>query len=173
MNRSLTTRSGILISLIASLAIIQLACGPYKFVDISVAPDIKTVRIQPIDNKARYTNAVLAPQLTERLKQKTISQTRLNQVNNDNAHLDIAATITDYTFSTSAISGQREATNRLSITVHIIRNDQLHNEVKEYDVSRSFEFSASLSITVAENQLREEILKNLTDEIFNRIFSDW
>ncbi len=148
-------------------------CHVYKFADVSIPPEIKTVRIQPIDNKARYTNVQLSQQLTERLRQKIVGQTRLTQVNNENAHYDISGYVSDYTFSTSAISGQREATNRLTVTVHLVLNDQFHNEVKEFDVSRSFEFSANLTIPQAESQLNDEIIRNLTDEIFNRIFSDW
>ena len=118
-------------------------------------------------------NSQLSPRLSDKLRQKIVGQTRLTQTNNENAHWDISGYITDYSFSTSAISGQREAVNRLNVSVHIILNNRLAEKVQEYDVSRSFEFSASLSLHQAEAQLNDEIIRTLTDEIFNRIFSNW
>ena len=62
--------------------------------------------------------------------------------------------------------------------MHIIFKNKL-NEQKigtpdfEEDVSRNFDFSATLSITDAEAQLTPTIVSNMTDEIFNRIFSNW
>jgi hypothetical protein len=43
----------------------------------------------------------------------------------------------------------------------------------EADVSRNFDFSANLTLQQAEAQLTDDIIKNMTDEIFNRIFSNW
>lgn len=148
-------------------------CSVYKFADVSIPPDVKTVNVNYIDNNARYKNSQLSPQLTDKLKQKIVSQTRLTQVNGNDAHYIITGSISDYSFSTSAISGQREATNRLTVIVHIKLNDQIRNEEKEFDISRSFEFSANFTIPQAEASLFDEIIRNLTDEIFNRIFSDW
>lgn len=145
----------------------------YKFADISIPDSIKTVRINYIENRARLINPQLSPQLTNSLTQKIINQTRLASVNSDNAHYDISGFISDYSFSTSAISNQQESTNRLTVTVHIILNDQLTNKVQEYDVTRSFEFSATRTIPQAEAELNDELIKNLTDEIFNRLFSNW
>jgi hypothetical protein len=43
----------------------------------------------------------------------------------------------------------------------------------EADVTRNFDFSASITITDAEQQLLPTIVSNLTDEIFNKLFSNW
>ena len=102
-----------------------------------------------------------------------MSQTRLSQTNNDNADWDIKGYISNYTSSTSGISQQQVATNRLTVTVHIIVNDQKANKTQEYDVSRNFEYSANQSLTQAEQALADEIIRGMTDDIFNRIFSNW
>jgi hypothetical protein len=47
------------------------------------------------------------------------------------------------------------------------------SSTQEADVSRSFDFSANQSLQAAEAALLDEMVRNLTDEIFNRIFSDW
>ena len=165
-----------------SLAILSLwfttsvntGCNIYKMVDISIPDTIKTVRVNFIENKARYINPQLSPKLTDKLRQKIVSQTRLTQVNNETAHYDISGWISQYEVSTSAISGQQVATNRLTVGVHLILLNRLSKEPPtEFDISRSFDFSATLSLSQAEANLNEEIIRNLTDEVFNRIFSNW
>lgn len=155
------------------LSFFSSSCHVYKFQDISIPDSIKTVRVNFIENRASYVNPQLSPQLTDKLRQKIVSQTRLTQVNNENAHFDISGTVSDYSFSTSAISGQQTAGNRLTINVHIILRNQLDNTEQEFDISRSFEFSASLTRAQAEAGLNDEMIRNLVDEIFNRIFSNW
>ena len=154
-------------------ALLNSNCRIYKFKDVSIPPDVKTVKVNHIENRARYVNPQLSPRLSDKLRQKIVGQTRLTQTNSNNAHWDISGYVSDYSFSTSAISGQREAVNRLTVSVHIILTDRLLDKTSEYDVSRSFEFSASLSLQQAETQLSDEIVRSLTDEIFNRIFSNW
>ncbi len=159
---------------ICIMAIVNESCLHYTLKESSIPKEVKTIRINYIENKARYVNPQLSPQLTDRLRQKINNQTNRTLVQGENADYDITGTITDYSFSTSGIADNRTATNRLTVTVHI----KLLNRIDEKknidaDVSRSFEFDANISIQQAEQQLNESILKNLTDEIFNRIFSNW
>ncbi len=148
------------------------ACN-YKFKDVSIPAEVKTVKVNFIENRARVINPQLSPRLSDRLRQKIVGQTRLTQTNSDNAHWEVSGFITDYSFSTSAISGQREAVNRRTVSVRITLTDRINDKVQDYDVSRSFEFSANLSLQQAENQLGDEMIRSLADEIFNRIFSNW
>ena len=149
------------------------SCNIYKFNEATVPDTIKTVKVQLFQNKARYVNIQLCPRLTDKLRQKIVGQTRLSQTNNDNADWEISGFITDYSLSTSAISGQREATNRLTVSVHVIKESHKEDKKDEYDVSRSFEFSATQSLQQAEASLGDEMIRALTDEIFNKIFSNW
>jgi len=41
------------------------------------------------------------------------------------------------------------------------------------DVTRNYDFDAQLTLPQAEARLSEDIIKNLVDEIFNKIFSNW
>lgn len=151
-----------------------IAGGCYSFKDVSIPPEVKTARVNYIENKAQYINPQLAPQLTDRLRQKINNQTRLTLIQGDEADYDITAVIRNYTVTTSGISDQQAATNRLIITVHITFRNNLDEKANfEADISRNFDFNANLSLQQAEAQKGEEILQNLTDEIFNRIFSNW
>ena len=172
----MTTKKIYFIALIAALAFVGVtssSCGPYSFTGASVPDSIKTVRVNFIENKARYVNPQLSPRLTDRVKQKITSQTRLTQTNGDNAHYEISGYISDYSISTSAISDQKAASSRLTVGVHITVNNTLAGKTDEYDVSRSFEFSGTATFQAAEAGLMDEIIRGLTDDIFNRVFSNW
>jgi hypothetical protein len=161
-----------LIILLLALASIQGTCRVGTR-DVSIEPEAKTVKINLIENRARYVNPQLAPKLTDKLRQKIVNQTRLTQTNGE-ADYEISAVITDYSVSTSGISNQQTSSNNLNVTVHVL----YVNKVKpsrnfEADVTRNYPFAASLSLQQAETQLAEQLINNLADEIFNRIFSDW
>jgi hypothetical protein len=155
------------------LLIANSSCGVYRFKDVSIPDTIKTVKINFIENKARLINPQLSPKLTDALKQKITRQTRLSQTNNDNPDWEMFAYITDYSLSTSAISGQQEKANRLSVSVHVILNDRKADKTSEFDITRNFEFSASQSLQQAELEKNDEMIKSLTDDIFNKLFSNW
>ncbi|MCF8215129.1 MAG: hypothetical protein K9I92_08225 [Chitinophagaceae bacterium] len=158
--------------LVLAIVSIQGTCR-YSLKDVSIPPEIKTVRVFFIENKARYINPQLSPKLSDKLRQKIINQTRLSQTNND-ADYEISGYISDYSVNTSGISQQQVASNNLNVTVHIIfRNRQDEKKNFEADITRNFPFSASKSLTQAEAELNEQMVNNLTDEIFNRIFSNW
>jgi hypothetical protein len=71
------------------------------------------------------------------------------------------------------VSAQQASTNRLTVTVHVVLKKTLDNKEQEFDVTRNFDFSAALTLNQAEGQLMEDILRNITDDIFNQIFSNW
>jgi hypothetical protein len=161
--------------LLTTLLLISItSCGVYSFKDANIPDNVKTVKIGFIENKARYVNPQLAPMLTDKLQQKIIGQTKLTRTNSDDAHYQIFATITNYDPSqTVGVSSQQATTNRLTVTVHVVLKKTLDNKEQEFDVSRNFDFSANLSLNQAESQLMDEILRSITDDIFNQIFSNW
>jgi len=155
--------------------------GCYSFKDIgSIPPEVKTFRVNYIENKARYVNPQLSPQLTDKLRQKITSQTRLTGVQGDDAHYDISGAVTGYNVTTSGVSStgtnntQQASIQRLTVIVHLnFRNNLDPAKNFEADVSRNFDYGANVPLPTAEAQLNETIIKNMVDEIFNRIFSNW
>jgi len=145
----------------------------YSLKDVSIPPDVKTVKVNVFENRARYINPLLAPRLTDRLRQKIVNQTRLSQTNNE-ADYNVSGTITDYSVTTSGISNQQASSNNLNVTVHLVFVNRLDNKANfEADITRNFPFDASLTLQQAESKLADDIIGNLTDEIFNRVFSNW
>ncbi len=161
------------IFLVLGSLLLLASCKVYSFTSASIPPEVKTVKIGFIENKARYINPQLSARLTDKLQTKIVGQTRLTRTNSDDAHYQIRGYISDYNVSTAGISNQQAATNRLTVGVHLIFLNTLTAKTEEFDISRSFDFSANLSLPQAEGALTEDIVKNLTDEIFNRIFSNW
>jgi len=160
--------------LLLPLFFLLTGCGIYSFRDAVIPDNVKTVKIGFIENKARYVNPQLAPLLTDKLLQKIIGQTKLTRTNSDDAHYQIFATITNYDpTQTVGVSAQQATTNRLTVTVHVVLKKTLDNKEQEFDVTRNFDFSANLSLNQAEGQLMEDIVRNITDDIFNQIFSNW
>ena len=177
MKKTIIRSSVFILSISLLLAFFCSSCHIYSFKDVSIPDSIKTVRINFIENRAPYVNPQLSPTLTDRLKQKIINQTRLSNTNSDNANYDIHAYISDYSVSTSGITStngrSQSSINRLTVSVHVERTDQLSGDVKKFDVSRSFDFGANQSLQTAEAGLLDEMVRNLTDEIFNQLFSNW
>jgi outer membrane lipopolysaccharide assembly protein LptE/RlpB len=147
----------------------------YSFKDTApIDPLVKTFRVNYLENKARYVNPQLSPQLTEKLKQKIISTTRLRQTNDDDAHYDISGNVSDYYVTTSGIAGGNAGTNRLNVSFHLVFKNSIDPKKNfETDLQRTFDFPASQGLQQAESSLNSEIIKNITDEVFNKIFSNW
>ncbi len=152
------------------------SCGVYKFndtggMDFSL---IKTVKIAFIENKASYVNPQVAQKFYDKIQQKVITGTKLKRTNDDNAGMIISGTIINYDPSqTVSINAQQATTNRLTVTMRVNVKKNYDNTMDEFNVSRSFDYAASLSLQQAEGQLLDEVVRTLTDEIFNRIFSNW
>ena len=167
------TGTSLLSFMIMAFLVLLMGCRVYRFNDVAIPADIKTIKLNLIENRARLVNPQLSPRLTDRLRQKILSQTKLTQTNNDNADWDITGEITEYAVSTSGISNQQVSSNRITVSVHIEIYKRKEDKTDKYDVSRNFEFSANLSLQQAEAALGDEMIRTLTDDIFNRIFSEW
>ena len=161
--------------LLLLLSIFSFATCKYSFKDTSPIPqEIKTFRVNYLENRAQYVNTQLSPQLTEKLKQKIINTTRLRQTNDDDAHYDISGFVSQYFTSTVSITGNNASGNRLTVGFHLVFRNTLDEKKNfETDLTRTFDFPASQSLSQAEATLNDDIIKNIVDEIFNKIFSNW
>ena len=163
------------------LSAVMSSCKIYSFKDVSIPAEVKNIHIAYIENRARLVNPQLAPQLNDKLRQKMAQQaSKLTITPNSDADYDVSGWVSDYNYTTSGISNQQASSNRLSVTVHLVFKNHLDPTGKkvapadfEADVTRNFDFSATTSITDAEAQLLPTIVSNLTDEIFNKLFSNW
>ena len=165
-----------IILLLTSCLLLFTACGVYTFRDVSIDySKIKTARVNYIDNKARYINPQLSSKVTDALKQKINNYTKLTLTNSDDANYQISGFISRYDVSTSAISQNQSVTNRLTVAANITFVNTVDNKADNFTISRDFDFPASQTLQQAENSgtFQSDIVTQLSDEIFNHIFSNW
>ncbi|WP_431216194.1 LPS assembly lipoprotein LptE [Puia sp. P3] len=167
--------------LLAALTLGLSSCKIYSFKDVSIPAEVKSIHIAYLENRARLVNPQLAPQLNDKFRQKVTSQaSKLTQIQTSDADYDVSGYVSDYNYSTSGISNQQASSNRLSVTVHIIFKNHLDPTGRkvapadfEADVTRNFDFPASQTIQEFETGQIATVVTNLTDEIFNKLFSNW
>lgn len=155
------------------LTILVGSCGVYSFTGAAI--EGKTIQIEFIENNARIIAPALSPTLTEKLRQRIVSQTSLTQVNSDKADYNLSGQITSYEVTVASLAGtETSSKNRLSVTISIIFQNKL-NEKQSFTQSftRFKDFSADQSIQSIESGLIEDISVNLADDVFNRAFVNW
>src|SRR6478609_202291 len=122
-------------------------CGVYKFKDSVIPTDVKTIKIGYIENRASYVNPQVGQLMTDKLQQKIIGGTRLSRTNDDGADYVINGTVTNYDATqTVGVSAQQDSANRLTVTIHVIWRNNVKADTQEFDVSRSYDYAASLSL---------------------------
>ncbi|MFZ1529342.1 MAG: LPS assembly lipoprotein LptE [Ferruginibacter sp.] len=163
------------LTLIFLFGMMNFATCKYGFKDVAPIPvDVKTFRVNYLENKAQYINTRLSPELTEKLKQKVIGTTRLRQTNSDDAHYDISGFVSQYYVTMVSVSGNNNTGNRLSVGFHLIFKNSLDEKKNfETDLSRSYDFKGDKSLSDIDRELNTTIVSDLVDEIFNKIFSNW
>lgn len=157
------------------IALTLSSCGVYSFSGASIDPGAKTVNVHFVDNKAPYNNPTLSQKFTQALRDKITSQSGLTQVNSDDVDYVFTGTITGYSVSNAAVTNiEQPTTSRLTITVSMEFKDRIDPKKNfTQSFSRSADFDASKSILDVQDNLVDQIDKELVDDIFNRAFVNW
>jgi hypothetical protein len=149
------------------------SCGVYSFTGAKI--DGKTIYFQVLENRARNIQPALSATLTQKIRERILSQTGLAPVNTAEADYNISGAITNYDVSVTGVSGTQTASqNRLTITIQIEFKNQMDDKANfEQSFSRFRDYDATLSLQQVENKLIEEIGNELADDIFNKAFVNW
>ena len=149
-------------------------CGTYSFTGASISPDVKTIHISVFPNRAPLIQPSLSQTFTDKLKEKFISQTNLQQVDGD-ADLKLEGFISDYRTNPVAIQGNETAAlNRLTITIQVkFTNEKDPKTNFDAPFSRYSDYDASKNLAEVELTLIDEINRQIVDDIFNRAVSNW
>lgn len=134
----------------------------------------QTISFEYIPIKASLVYAPLAITFNDKLQQKYINQTRLEQVKTG-GDLQLSGAITGYSLSNQAINSDAYATvTRLTIKVKIKfvnKNNKAENFEKEF--SQYEDFDASKLLTDVQDELCDQITDKLVEEIFNATVANW
>lgn len=150
------------------------SCGVYSFTGASIPPEAKTISIQYFQNNALLVEPLLSDEFTNGLRDRFMSQTSLNMIN-QNGDLAFEGEITDFRTSPIAIqSDQTAAMNRLEIKVNV-------RFTNKYDESTNFEtqftqykeYPSGIDFNAEKTILITEIVEMLVDDIFNKSVVNW
>lgn len=164
----------ILLTAVLSTALFTACKVSYSFTGASIAPNVKTFSVYYFPNRARLVNPNLSQQFTDGLQEKLIRQTSLNQIT-ESGDLEFSGQVTDYDVKPMNIQeGDLAAQNRLTITIKL---KFVNNKDHEQDWDKSFtayeDFDSNQSLSAIEESLVPEIIKKLTDDIFNASIANW
>lgn len=149
-------------------------CGIYSFTGASISADTKTFSIVQFQNNAPIVVPYLSQVLSEKMRDKFVTQTTLKTSSND-PHLVFEGRIEDYVVLPVAITGNEVASsNRLTIRVRVIFTNNLDPKQNWESVfSRFVDFPSTEALSAVENGLIDEIVNQLVDDVFNKAFVNW
>lgn len=161
--------------LILVLVLLSQSCGTYSFSGASIPPEMKTVSVQFFENTSALVVPYLSQQFTEALKDRIRNQSRLSIVRAE-ADANFEGRITDYTIRPVAIQGNaRAGLDRVTVTVSVKYSNILKPELNFEQSFQAFqEFSLNQGpIQTQEQKLLALIIRQLTEDIFNKAFANW
>jgi hypothetical protein len=146
----------------------------YSMGGANIEPDVKTLTIDRIPNRAPSGPPGMSQLFTNKLKDRFQSQTSLKFVES-RGDLQFSGEITDYSTEPKSVTGdERASMTRLTITVHIKFTNQKHPDNSfETNFSQYEDFESSKNLSAVEDQLVEDISEKLIDDIFNKAVVNW
>ena len=134
----------------------------------------KTISFEAFPIKAPLVYAPLAVNFNDELTGKFASQTRLEQVRQD-GDLQISGAITGYSLSPQAVKADAYAAQtRLTIKVKVkFVNKKNPTEDFEQEFSAYRDFDATRLLTDVQDELCNEMIKELVEQIFNATVANW
>lgn len=157
------------------LCLVLAACTvSYKFTGTSINYDIiKTIQIDNIVNRAPYGWAPMEAMFNNELQDLYASQTRLKLVKRG-GDLHIAGEITGYDQYNKSISADGLSSQvQLKMTVNIRFNNTKTNESWERQFSATSQYDATMQLSAVQEDLVDEMIRDIADQIFNATVADW
>ena len=151
------------------------ACGIYSFTGTSISPDVKSVSIYTIENRAMKVNPALSNTITNALQDKFRRLTKLEMMP-EGGDLEISGMITNYDVTPTAITSNEVASqNRLTITVKIsyTNNKNEEDSFKDKSFAAFQDYDSNLSLDAVEASLCDDIVEILVEDIFNATVANW
>ena len=149
------------------------SCGIYSFTGASVSGNIKTISIDFFPNYSKQIQPSLSQLFTEKLKDLFISQTTLN-LTASSGDLQLSGSIINYEIKPITITTSSTSNNRLTIAVKakFINTTDSSNDFNQ-NFSRFADFESTLSLSTIEEELMNQIVNELTQDIFNKSVVNW
>ena len=149
--------------------------GCYSFQGIAIAKEIETYYVAQFDNVSGNVVPTLAPNFTEKLKDKVRNESRLIYLDNQDADVEFSGVISDFRVTSEAPQpGENVAFNRLTIGIRV----EYTNRVKEEEsttINSSFyaEYPSDTNLLDVQEELIETITDQLVEDVFTKAFTNW
>lgn len=160
------------------LLLLMGGCTPFwKFYDFkgaAIPADIQTFSVDFFSNEAAIVNPQLSMSLTEKLKTKFQSETRLSLTNADGDY-KFGGSIVEYSITPAALNADvGTAQNQFNIKVRV---EFVCEKYPEKSFARDFSFfkifDASATFESVEESLSTEIQNQIVQQIFAAVALDW
>ena len=164
-----------LIYIIVALMGLTACSVSYKFNGASINyTKVHTIQIADFPIRSTYVWGPMGPMFNNKLKDMYANHTRLEQVKR-NGDLKIEGEITQYQQRNKSVSSEGySAQTELSITVNVrFVNNTNHNEDFEKQFTATASYDTTRSLNSVQEELVEQMIKDLTEQIFNATVANW
>lgn len=166
----------ILSSMLVVMVFGLMACSiSYKFNGASIDyTKTKTIQIVDFPIRSSYVWGPMGPLFNNQLKDVFANHTHLVQVKR-NGDMKIEGEITQYTQRNKSVSSEgTSAQVELSMTVNVrFTNNANHNDDFERQYTSTKTYDSTQSLNSVQEELVTEMVKDLTDQIFNATVANW
>ena len=140
----------------------------------SLTDEYKTIDIRDFLIQTPNVYAPMGQVLNERIKDVYAQNTKLQRTN-INPNLELEGEVVRYDFAPQSVKQDAYASEtRMTMAVKIRFKDNINpKKDKETTISAYRDFDSSRMLTEVQDQLIEELVKEIVDQIFNTTMMDW
>jgi len=134
----------------------------------------KTIQIADFPIRSNYVWGPMASIFNNQLKDQYANHTKLMQVKR-NGDLKLEGEITRYEQRNKSVSAEGSSAQvELSMTVNVrFTNNVKHSDDFEKTFSASQSYDSNLSLNAVQEELVTQMVKDITDQIFNATVANW
>ena len=164
----------------AGCGVIRIGGGSfgYDLKGAQIDPKCKTAFVDYFKNQASLVQPLLAQKLTDKLKDKILSQTSLKLTNSTTADISFQGSIESY--STQPMAPQSgaiitAALNRLTVTIKVKYSNAIDSKWEyETNFSRYIDYPSEKDLNNVENSSDfDDLIDKLIQDIFDKAFVNW
>jgi hypothetical protein len=159
-----------------AFAVVLTGCAYYSFTGATIPERFDTIAIPLTVDDSRSPLPTLDEELTERLTNRFVQQTRLTlETNEADADVVLSSRITRYVNEPTAVRGdERAAQNRVTIAVAVRYVDQVEDQPLIERTFSSFEqYDPVADGPDGEEAAALAALDNIADDVFTAATSNW
>ncbi len=165
-----------IVTMMVSTLILLTSCVPsYKFNGASIDYNkTKTIQITDFPIRSSYVWGPMQSIFNNQLKDTYANHTRLILVKN-NGDMKVDGEITQYSQRNKSVSSTgQSAQTELSMTVNVrFTNKANHKEDFERQFTAVSSYDNTQSLTSVQEELVTQMVKDITDQIFNATVANW